>query len=79
MASIAGHAIATVFATAEIDSFRFFSFVFLGRKRASLVTTVAKWLSGTFATGAVPVAFSSFNINGIRGFLGDMWFIFGHV
>lgn len=78
MASIAGHAIATVLATAEIDGFRLFCLIFFGRKCTTFMTAIAKWLSSTLAAGAIPVAFASFNIDSVGRFLGDMGFIFGH-
>jgi hypothetical protein len=42
------------------------------------MAAIAKWLSSTFAAGAIPVVLASLNFNGYGGFLCDMGFIFGH-
>ena len=79
MAAIASHASAAMFAATEIDCFRLCSFILRWHEWSPLVVAVAKGLCRTFATGAVPVAFTRFNIYSAGRFLSDMGCIFGHV
>ena len=78
VAAVAGHAVAALFAAAEIDGFRLFGLEFLRRESAALVLAVAEWLAGALAAAAEPVALAGFDINGVRGFLGDDGLGFGH-
>jgi hypothetical protein len=79
MSAIASDAIAAMFAAAEIHCFGFLGLVFFWGKSASLMAAITKWLSGTFATGAIPVAFASFNVNSVGRLLSNMRSVFGHL
>jgi hypothetical protein len=77
--AVACHAIAAVFATAEIDSFRFFCLVFSGGEFGTFVAAIAKWLSCALAASAIPIALARFHINGKWRFLGYMGSFVCHV
>jgi len=79
MCFVTSNTIAALLAAAKVNGFGFRRFVLFGGKRTSLVATIAKRLSCTFAASAKPVAFASLNFYRVGGFLSDMRFVLGHV
>ena len=73
MASITKRAFAAVFAAAQINGFGFFCRHFDRCEFSGLVTTVAKGLAFTQSTRAPVIAFASFDVDSIRGFLSNFW------
>jgi hypothetical protein len=74
VASVAENRMGCMLAAAEIDGFGFGGLEFYGREFASLVAAVAERLGIALAAGTPVVAFTGFDFDGKRAFLGNYRF-----